>query len=353
VVRAFDRFVNGDVRNVVHSASGRTGPDDDSTDYYPVPLTRRALRPGTLYADPYGHLLVIARWEPQGLDRYGVLVAADAQPDGTVGLKRFWRGTFLFTPDTKAAGAGFKAFRPLVMRGGGLQPMTNEELRRSKQHVPHSNDQYAGTSDDFYDAMDALINPRPLDPFAMQAWLIDALAEAVQFRVVAVNNGEDFMKKQGGRAIDMPSGKAIFNTLGPWEDFATPSRDMRVLIALDTVEGFPDRVAKAPHRFGIASADADATITRLRAYLNDTLRARTFTYTRTDGASQTLTLLDLLKRKPALEMAYNPNDCIEHRWGAPEGSAERASCRRVAPPDQRQKMNTYRDWFAKRARPNH
>jgi cell wall-associated NlpC family hydrolase len=352
-VRAFDRFVNGDVRNVVHSASGRTGPGDDNTDYYPVPLTRRALRPGTLYADPYGHLLVIARWEPQGFDRYGVLVAADAQPDGTVGLKRFWRGTFLFSSDTKTAGAGFKAFRPLVMRGGSLTPIGNDALRPSSPYVPHSMDQYKGTDDDFYDAMDALINPRPLDPFAMQVWLIDALAEAVQFRLVAVDNGEQFMKKQGGRAIDMPSGKAIFNTVGPWEDFATPSRDMRVLIALDTVQGFVDRAAKAPQRFGIDPDDAAATIARLREALAEELGKRTFSYVRTDGVTQTLTLQDLVARKPALEMAYNPNDCIEHRWGAPEGSPERASCHRAAPPAQRQKMNTYRAWFAKRARPNH
>lgn len=351
-VRAFDRFVNGDVRNVVHSGCGRVGADDDATDYYPVPLTREALRPGTLYADPYGHLLVVARWEPQGFDRYGVLVAADAQPDGTVGLKRFWRGTFLFSSSTKNAGAGFKAYRPLVMRGGDAVALGNDEINKSGKYVPHSMEQYKGTNDDFYDSMDALINPRPLDPFAMQLWLIDALDEAIQFRILAVNNGEDYMKKSGGKFMDMPSGKAIFNTLGPWEDFATPSRDMRVLIAIDTIEGFPDRVARAPQRFGIEAADAAETVQKLKAFLAAELTKRTFSYVRSDGSTQVVTFAELAARKAGLEMSYNPNDCIEHRWGALEGSVERSTCKRIAPDNQRQKMATYRTWFATRTRPN-
>ena len=45
----------------VHSGSGRTAAADDNTDYYPVPLTQDTLRPGTVYADPYGHILMIVQ----------------------------------------------------------------------------------------------------------------------------------------------------------------------------------------------------------------------------------------------------------------------------------------------------
>jgi hypothetical protein len=68
----------------VHSGSGRTAASDDNTDYYPVPLNEETLRPGTVYADPYGHLLVLARRLPQSGDAAGVFFAVDAQPDGTV-----------------------------------------------------------------------------------------------------------------------------------------------------------------------------------------------------------------------------------------------------------------------------
>jgi hypothetical protein len=50
-------------------------------------------------------------------------------------------------------------------------------------------------------------------------------------------------------------------------------------------------------------------------------------------------------------MAYNPNDGIEIRWGAPETSKERASCHRHAPASQLEKMKSVRQWFSKRLHP--
>lgn len=99
---AFSRFLQRQV-SYVHSGSGRTAPEDDDTDLYPVPLTRGALRPGTVYVDPYGHLLVLARWVPQTDQTSGALYAVDGHPDLSVGRKRFWRGAFLFRPTRAGA----------------------------------------------------------------------------------------------------------------------------------------------------------------------------------------------------------------------------------------------------------
>src|SRR5262249_972147 len=49
------------VSDSVHSGSGRTALADNNTDYYPVSLSADTLRPGTVYADPYGHILMIVR----------------------------------------------------------------------------------------------------------------------------------------------------------------------------------------------------------------------------------------------------------------------------------------------------
>jgi hypothetical protein len=59
----------------------------------------------------------------------------------------------------------------------------------------------------------------------------------------------------------------------------------------------------------------------------------------------------VLDRVVDLEMAYNPNDCVELRWGAPAGSEEASMCKRQAPPAQRAKMTKYRAWFHERRRP--
>jgi hypothetical protein len=60
---------------------------------------------------------------------------------------------------------------------------------------------------------------------------------------------------------------------------------------------------------------------------------------------------EVLARKPAYEMAYNPNDCAEMRWGAKPGTKEYSSCRRHAPAEQRAKMKQYRIWFREARRP--
>lgn len=52
-------------------------------------------------------------------------------------------------------------------------------------------------------------------------------------------------------------------------------------------------------------------------------------------------------RAPALEVAYNPNDCPEQRSGSDEAS----TCTRRAPPDQQQQMASHRAWFSDLAAP--
>jgi hypothetical protein len=354
-VEAFRYFIERQLRPGVHSASGRTAPRDDATDLYPVPLTRDALRPGTVFADPYGHLLVLSHWSPQGAGTTGTLFGADAQPDGTIGRRTFWRGTFLFTPDTTDVGAGFKAWRPVIYdrRTDAWTEPPNDELRRARGPSPWSGEQYAGSIDDFYDRMEALINPRPLDPEAMQIALLDALDESVARRVVSIDNVEAWFREHPGAVIDMPDGTEIFLTEGAWEDYSTPSRDMRLLVAIDTVVGFADAMRRRPARWSLPAEGPalDQAVERVRARMDQELASRRFAYTRSDGSRAELTLADLVAREDAIEIAWNPNDCVETRWGAPDGTPEASTCRRHAPAEQRARMARMRSWFANRQRP--
>ncbi len=56
-------------------------------------------------------------------------------------------------------------------------------------------------------------------------------------RVTSVENGRKFQNSGKGDA-DMPDGPSIFEAAGAWEDFATPARDLRILIAIDVARGF-------------------------------------------------------------------------------------------------------------------
>ena len=352
-VEAFAEFLARVARSV-HSATARTVPGTDASDLYPVALERSALAPGTVFADPYGHVLVVAAWIPPPPDGYGMLLGAEAQPDGTVGRRRFWRGSFLFDPDTRSVGAGFKAWRPATVdRATGLVVTAgNAELTGSADHPAYSEEQYRGSAEAFYDRMEALIQPRPLAPARALEAVLDALEEAVVRRVVSVDNGERWMREHPGAVIAMPEGYAVFETEGPWEDYATPSRDLRLLIAIDTALGFPDAVGRAPERYALAAVEeAEAVVEDLRERLEAGLAQRRFSYVGSDGGRRELTLRDVVERRAAFEVAYNPNDCVEVRWGAPEGSAEAAACGRRAPEEQRRRMEEYRTWFRARQRP--
>jgi hypothetical protein len=340
------------VANGVHSASGRTTASDDKTDYYPVPLKQENLRPGTVYADPYGHILMIVKRVSQSDGAAGVVLAVDGQPDGTVARKRFWRGNFLFAQNPALGSPGFKRFRPIVReKNGVLRRLTNKEIEKNPQYADYSLDQSRLDVEAFYDRMDDVMSPLPLDPVRAMTEAITALDEQVKTRVTSVENGRKFQNSGRGDA-EMPDGPAIFETTGAWEDFSTPARDLRLLIAMDVVRGFPDRVARRPERYAMPKEKSVAEVkAELQSVLASELAARKFSYPRSDGSAWTLALKDVIDRAADLEMAYNPNDCVELRWGAPDKSDEASTCKRYAPGPQRAKMTKYRPWFHERRRP--
>ncbi len=338
--------------NKVHSGSARTALSDDGTDYYPVKLGRETLRPGTVFADPYGHVLMLVKWIEQGADAGGILLAVDGQPDGSVGRKRFWEGTFLYANDIVGAGPGFKAFRPLVRGGDGkLAPLPNAALRADHRFVPFSIEQQDLARDAFYARMGKFINPRGLDAAAAHRETLDALVEQLVTRLGSVDNGEKYMRENNNPVVPMPEGAKIFETIGPWEDYATPSRDMRLQIAMHVLETLPERIVSHPELFNLGGRKPEivrAEVERLHALR---IKEKSIEYQRSDGTPFKLTVADVLSRKAGFEIAYNPNDCVEVRWAAPEGSAEAATCKRHAPDDQRARMAQVRAWFHEMRRP--
>jgi hypothetical protein len=350
-VKVFGTFLRGTLADKAHSGSARQPFDEENSDYYPVPLTLESMRPGTVYADPYGHVLMIAKRLPQSAERGGVLLAVDGQPDGTVARKRYWRGNFLYATDPELGGPGFKRFRPVMRRAGKLVRLDDEAIRRSPDYGDVSREAAKLDLEGFYDKMEDVLSPRPLDPQRAMMETISALEEQVRTRVKSVDNGRKWLDT-GKAAASMPEGPEIFETTGAWEDFSTPSRDLRILIAVDVVRGFPARVARLPERFAMPAGHTPKEVAgELERILERELNNRSVEYTRTDGSTFKLTLSEVIARSASLEMAYNPNDCVESRWGAAAGSDELSTCRAHAPAEQRAKMEGYRPWFHERRRP--
>jgi hypothetical protein len=341
-----------DVGDVVHTGAVRAG--DDNADFYTVPLTQQSLRPGTVYADPYGHVLMLVRRLPEENGTPGVFLAVDAEPDGSITRKRFWRGNFLFVHEPSLGAPGFKHFRPIMReKNGSLRRLANADIARDPQYGDFSLDQSKMGAEDFYDRMDDVMSPEPLDPMRAMTDAITSLTEQVKTRVTSVENGRKYQVKKPGD-VSMPDGASIFETSGPWEDYSTPARDFRLLIAIDVVRGFPDRFVRRADRYAIPAGKSAAGMrSELQAVLASELASRKITYTRSDGSQWTLSVKDVVERAADFEMAYNPNDCVELRWGAPANSEEASTCTRRAPQAQRAKMSGYRAWFRDRHWPAH
>src|SRR5262249_26713122 len=205
--RVFARDLAWDVQ----SGAGRAPATDDRTDLYPTGLSADTLVPGTVYADPYGHTLVLVHRVPQTASAPGLLLAVDAQPDQTVARKRYWRGNFLFALDPSLGSAGFKHFRPIVRDGRGLRPLANREILTNPNWGDYSLEQYQSDVDGFYDRVDDVLSPEPLDPALVFHAAVDALDEQIRTRIRSVANGEVFMGTHPG-TIPMPEDAAIFET---------------------------------------------------------------------------------------------------------------------------------------------
>ena len=112
-------------------------------------------------------------------------------------------------------------------------------------------------------------------------------------------------------------------------------------------------VAPTPGSATVLGYDCANLPPELQGVLDSELASRKITYTRSDGSPWTLSVKDVVGRATEFEMAYNPNDCVELRWAAPDNSDEASTCKRHAPQAQRAKMSEYRSWFRDRHWPAH
>ena len=312
----------------------------DQSLLYPVAVTRESLRPGTVYVDPHGHVLMVVRWLEGAEDGSRVLLAIDAQPGGYVTLKRFWPGSFVFTTAGAHAGAGFKAFRPFRRDAWPHSLVTNADLEVDAPGAPLSYEQSAMSSVEFYDRMDALLAPVPRNALAAYRTELETVHQMFVFRAHMTDVGETWFQAHPGEVVAMPPGDGVFQSAGVWEDLATICRDLRLMVAVNLVRGFPEAVLRHPERFVLPRGPLTIR-DDLAAQYASVGRELVIQYQGSSGTPRTRTLSSVLNEPNFLSDGYNPNDCAEHRWG----DAAASTCTRVANDAQRARMREYAHWF--------
>ena len=95
-------------------------PNVEGSDTYPISINKSSLRPGTIYYDPNGHVLIVYKIEKDGTIRL-----LDGHPDNSLTLQTF---SSKFRRGASAQGGGFKNFRPYVQNGSEIIRLKNSDI---------------------------------------------------------------------------------------------------------------------------------------------------------------------------------------------------------------------------------
>lgn len=286
----------------VHSGFFRMAPEVEDGDTYPIKPSRASLRPGTVYYDPNGHVLVVYR-----VDADGTIWTFDGHPDNSLTFGRFTEGAYAL--GGRPQGGGFRNFRPQRVADGFIESAKNAEL------ADFGDDQY-GHGSGYFDWVRVALGGTPSPPEEKLGALLDQLCIDLGARSAAVSAAS---ATAAGPLGALPPN--IYAADGDWEAFSTPGRDARLRASFRTARNLvakslaavgPSAKTTMAHAFGKAwqkRASAPGCVAR---------------YTSGAGAEVRLSLADVQARIYAL--SFDPYHCPEMRWGAVGDGAEAATC---------------------------
>ena len=307
----------------VHSGMFRMSADVEGADFYSVAVSRRAIRAGTVYYDPNGHVLTVTEVRPDGS-----VFLMDGHPDGSLTWKRFGAA---FALGGRSQGGGFKNFRPLRFVGNQLQRVANRELPLFDGESQWNRSLWSasGTPGTYYTFVRQNLalgtTPDVETDFREEVRaLCRDLSERVDSIQAAVSVGLSNRPHPGELPVN------VYGTTGEWEDYATPSRDARLRAAVREIYDLLSAIPKdSPHWPSLRAAWREES-TKSDCHV---------AYQNSQSKAVVLTVDDALDRIYAL--SFDPYHCPELRWGAPQDSAERMSC----PSDAKKQ-----EWYEKEQR---
>jgi hypothetical protein len=299
------------IANNVQSGFYRMAGSVPDGDTYPIDISRATLKPGTVFYDPNGHVLLVYKVEANGTVRM-----MDGHPDNSLS---FGILSQKFAVGGVAQGGGFRNFRPYTFDGDKFTRKTNAQLTNAKYGFS-ATAQY-GKGKAYYDwVRDQLSNGAALEPVGNFKQLTSQLCEDLKDRSTAVSGGLKLANT--GPGVVPPN---IYGADGDWETFSTPSRDARFKASLRGLRDFISESRalvdqKSPKiDFKGSSAQLGA---EYKSHWQSFAKSCSISYTNSKGAAKALTIADIETR--VYDLSFDPYHCVELRWGA-KGD-ELASC---------------------------
>ncbi len=339
--------------NEVHSGFFRMPPNVENGDTYPIEVSRESVRPGTVFYDPNGHVLVVYRVEDNGNVKL-----MDGHPDNSLTISPFGEK---FARGNASQGGGFRAWRWVNIETISA-PQKRYKLVRTPNSASrffHATEQYQKeyavnntAQGNYYAWVRAKLvseagtwKVRPVEEFHDQ---LLAICNDIVDRIMAVKDATAKGMHQKSHPGTLPEN--IYGSTGEWETYSTPSRDARLRMAIRGLHHFAKDTVQRVGR-GDETMEFRGSARMLASLYRDTWNTLSnkdscrFQYTNSSGNTVSLALDTVMNR--IYDLSFDPYHCPEMRWGAkpPRGatpaSPDFASCQRDA---------TKEDWYWKETR---
>ena len=335
---AFVQRIGGEVSTAMFRTHPENGGGASHDDFYPVKISRDAVKPGVIAYDIYGHVGIVYDVTDDGR----ILVVA-SHPDQSV-TRTVYGSNFMRAKP--GLGAGLKAWRPIYvdgadtnadgsLSGGRLRAAANDEIADFSMeqfygNAPHPSGEWHygefrlnGRTLKYYDyvrrrlaAPDFAYNPVTELRHGLQT-----ICGAIKSRKVAVDRAVTsrvHLKRHPGK---LPPN--IYGTFGEWEEYSTPSRDARLKVSFIDLRReiqtlYEDAMGGVP---GVTYEGEDLASDLYDAF-EEEKNACAFTYWRSDSTRVRLNLAHVMDR--LFDLSFDPYHCPERRWGA--SGAELETC---------------------------
>jgi len=302
----------------------------EGTDTYPLEITPDSIRPGVVYYDPVGHVLVVYR-----VDRItGDIYMMDGHPDGTVTLKTF---SYRMSRGSRRSGGGFRGWRQyhvLPLEGADGAFMISRELNRDADYysdIDQFRNEYAiaGERVSFQEYVKAQMRDDGplLSPLTGLERRLDRVCQQLDVR-----SNDISVAQIEGWTVTPHNGKTprkVFWGTSHWHRRNTAAVDIRLRANVAELSSFVREVLDLS-RTNDPRLGWDGTYGELEAAMVaefERVASRSEcrpTYVNSMGETIQLELRDVLAR--VRRISFDPYHCPERRWGAPKESLELATC---------------------------
>jgi hypothetical protein len=298
----------------VHSGHYRMAGAVEDSDTYPVDVTSATVKPGTIFYDPNGHVLLVYKVDPSG-----AVHLMDGHPDNSLTFGIF---SERFAVGGASQGGGFRRFRPLEFDGQTVRRVGNSRLATASAGFS-AGAQYGRAAGYYPWVRERLSNGAPIQPVLEFGQLVDQLCIDLKERQTAVSRASSVANGPLG-----PVPANIYGASGEWEELSTPSRDARFKASFRGLRRFIESTGTMVDQNSAGIEWNGSRSDLIAAYAAKWVPERTscsIAYKNSAGRNVTLTLADVEKR--LFDMSFDPYHCPELRWGAyPSHTEEAASC---------------------------